>query len=141
MFFHGDDLPFRTFWTTLPIRSSALIAWAGGPRVAELDAAANVNSLTQKALESLDSMFGKQWDIADEFVASYCHDWQRDPFARGAYSYIGVGGGGARAELGKPVENTLFFAGEATDDTGEAATVTGALQSGERAANELIGAD
>jgi monoamine oxidase len=138
MFFHNDEQPFRTFWTTLPVRSSLLIAWAGGPRVSELDAAANVESLTQKALESLDSMFGKQWDVADEFVASYCHDWQRDPFSRGAYSYIGVGGGGARAELGKPMENTLFFAGEATDDTGEAATVTGALQSGEHAADELI---
>jgi monoamine oxidase len=31
----------------------------------------------------------------------------------------------------------LFFAGEATDTADEAATVTGALQSGERAAREV----
>ncbi len=68
----------------------------------------------------------------------YCHDWQRDPFARGAYSYVGVGGGTARKELAAPLDGTLFFAGEATDTEGEAATVTGALQSGERAANEII---
>ena len=46
-----------------------------------------------------------------------------------------------RVEVGvsaAPVEGTLFFAGEATDTEGEAATVTGALQSGERAANEII---
>jgi monoamine oxidase len=33
----------------------------------------------------------------------------------------------------------LFFAGEATDTEDEAATVTGALQSGERAAREVAG--
>ena len=68
----------------------------------------------------------------------YYHDWHRDPFARGAYSYVGVGGSTAREELGAPVEGTLFFAGEATDTEGDAATVTGALQSGERAAREII---
>ncbi len=92
------------------------------------------------ALQSLDGMFGKHWDVADEFEASWCHDWQNDPFSRGAYSYVGVGGGNARAELSKPVDGTLFFAGEATDETGDAATVTGALESGERAAREVIAA-
>jgi monoamine oxidase len=38
-----------------------------------------------------------------------------------------------------PLEGTLFFGGEATDTTGEAATVTGALRSGARAALEVIG--
>jgi monoamine oxidase len=140
MFLHADDQPFRTFWTTLPIRSPMLIAWAGGPRAAELSATRDTNALTQLALQSLDGMFGKHWDVADEFEASWCHDWQNDPFSRGAYSYVGVGGGNARAELSKPVDGTLFFAGEATDETGDAATVTGALESGERAAREVIAA-
>jgi monoamine oxidase len=39
--------------------------------------------------------------------------------------------------LAEPLEGTLFFAGEATDTEGEAATVTGALQSGARAAREV----
>jgi monoamine oxidase len=39
--------------------------------------------------------------------------------------------------LAGPLEDTLFFAGEATDTEDEAATVTGALQSGERAAREV----
>jgi monoamine oxidase len=138
MFFHIDDQPFRTFWTTLPLRAPVLVAWAGGPRVAELDVAGNSESLTRQALASLEVLFGQHWDVADEFEAAYCHDWQRDPFARGAYSYVAVGGGTARAELAAAVEETLFFAGEAADDTGEAATVTGALQSGERAAEEVL---
>jgi monoamine oxidase len=36
------------------------------------------------------------------------------------------------------VAKTLYFAGEATDDTGEASTVAGAILSGERAADELL---
>jgi monoamine oxidase len=49
-----------------------------------------------------------------------------------------VGSQGARARLAKSVEDTLFFAGEATDMSGQASTVAGALASGERAAQELL---
>jgi monoamine oxidase len=64
------------------------------------------------------------------------HDWTRDPFARGAYSYIAVGGGNARTALAAPVEGTLVFAGEATSSDGQGGTVNGALETGERAAAE-----
>jgi monoamine oxidase len=137
-FLHAEGQPFTVFWTQLPSHAPLLVAWAGGPRVARLDASGSVADVTQLALQSLDAMFGRQWDVADELEAAYYHDWQRDPFARGAYSYVAVGGGTARAELAAPVENTLFFAGEATDDGGEAATVAGAIQSGERAAAQML---
>ena len=137
-FLHAENQPFNVFWTPLPLRAPLLVAWLGGPRVSALDPTGDVAQLAKQAVQSLDSVFGKQWDIADELEGAYYHDWQRDPFARGAYSYVGVGGGTARADLGAAVAGTLFFAGEATDTEGEAATVTGALQSGERAANEVI---
>ena len=60
-----------------------------------------------------------------------------DPYARGAYSYIGVGGNGAPRALARPVEGTLFFAGEATN-AAEIGTVAGALSSGRRAAREVL---
>jgi monoamine oxidase len=51
---------------------------------------------------------------------------------------VGVGHNDpARRQLAAPLQETLFFAGEATDTEGEAATVTGALQSGLRAAREV----
>jgi monoamine oxidase len=62
------------------------------------------------------------------------HDWQADPHARGAYSYLLAGGGNARRALASPLSETLFFAGEAADAGGEAGTVAGALQSGRAAA-------
>jgi monoamine oxidase len=70
--------------------------------------------------------------------AAYFHDWQNDPFSRGAYSYGKVGADGAQQELSHPVEDTLFFAGEATDTTGHNGTVHGAIASGRRAAREIV---
>jgi monoamine oxidase len=47
-------------------------------------------------------------------------------------------GARARTSLARPVEHTLFFAGEAADVEGDAGTVGGALQSGVRAAREVL---
>jgi len=88
----------------------------------------------EAALEGLRGLFGS---IPDPDQA-YVHDWQSDPFARGAYSYVRVGGEGARERLAQPLAGTLFFAGEATNVAGEAGTVSGALQTGERAAREVL---
>ena len=62
--------------------------------------------------------------------ATHTHNWQTDPFSAGAYSYVKVGGIRARGQLAKPIGQTLFFAGEATDTTGKASTVAGAIASG-----------
>jgi monoamine oxidase len=40
--------------------------------------------------------------------------------------------------LASPIDNTLFFAGEATDTTGHNGTVHGAIASGRRAAKEIL---
>ena len=61
-----------------------------------------------------------------------------DPYARGAYSYVLVGGMGAHEELAAPLDGTVFFAGEATESE-EAGTVAAALRSGVRAAREALG--
>jgi monoamine oxidase len=82
---------------------------------------------------SLRSIFGRFEEPDQVFI----QDWQADPFARGAYSYVLVDGEGARQDLAAPLADTVFFAGEATssDDSG---TVAGALQTGERAAREAL---
>jgi monoamine oxidase len=76
-------------------------------------------------------------DLKGELAAAYAQDWHADPYSRGGYSYVVVGGSGARERLAEPVDGTLFFAGEATD-ADEAGTVAGALRSGQRAAREVL---
>jgi len=71
----------------------------------------------------------------------YMHNWRGDPFSRGSYSYMPVGGLEAPAALAEPVEDTLFFAGEATNTAGHSGTVHGAIASGIRAAQEIIAWD
>lgn len=75
--------------------------------------------------------------LESELVAAHCHDWQVDPFSLGAYSYARTGSADAFALLAAPVEGTLFFAGEATENSGRHATVHGALRSARRAVAEI----
>jgi monoamine oxidase len=64
--------------------------------------------------------------------------WAHDPFARGSYSHALPGHTGKRAVLAAPVDNRLFFAGEATSPN-FFSTAHGARDSGERAAGEVLG--
>jgi monoamine oxidase len=132
-FFHSPDAPFPTFWTPLPMHASLLTCWAGGPKAARMTGSSE-KTLVSKALASVRSVIG----LPEDPRAVLVHDWQADPFARGGYSYVGVGGSGAREQLAAPLEDTLFFAGEATD-TEQSGTVGGALASGLRAAKEILG--
>jgi monoamine oxidase len=136
-FFHAPDAPFPTFWTALPVRAPLLVAWAGGPRAARL-AGADRDGIVGTALASLRTLFGARIARTMRLEAVALHDWQRDPFARGAYGYVLTGGANARRALARPLANTLYFAGEAADVTGEAGTVAGALQSGRAAARAVI---
>ena len=70
--------------------------------------------------------------------ALYFHDWHSDRHFRGAYSYTGVNALPAHQTLAAPVEETLFFAGEATETKGHSGTVHGAIASGLRAARLLL---
>ncbi|HEV7139301.1 MAG TPA: NAD(P)/FAD-dependent oxidoreductase [Steroidobacteraceae bacterium] len=134
-FFHAPGMVFPTFWTALPARAPLLNAWVGGPSAARLAELTN-EGIIRQALECVSSIFPGAAG-APELQAAYVHNWAQDPYARGAYSYVAAGGGKARDLLATPLHGTLFFAGEATDTTGEATTVTGALRSGTRAAMEV----
>jgi monoamine oxidase len=65
--------------------------------------------------------------------------WAHDPFARGSYSHALPGHADKRAVLATPVDNRLFFAGEATSPN-FFSTAHGARDSGERVAREVMGA-
>jgi monoamine oxidase len=137
-FFRSEGQPFPTYWTQLPVRTELVSAWAGGPKAAAIGEL-SPPQLIERALCGFGTLLEAEQLARDEFEAGYTHDWRADPFARGAYSYVAVGGGDARAVLAAPVDATLFFAGEATSTDGQGGTVNGALESGERAAAEVFG--
>lgn len=134
-FFHCPDAPVPTWWTQLPIRAPLLVGWAGGPRA---DRLRSEGALLDQAISSLSMILNNSTEeIHGQLEASYIHDWHNDPFSRGAYCYVPVNGLEAQEILSQPLDNKLFFAGEATC-TGHVGTVHGAIQSGQRAAQEVM---
>jgi monoamine oxidase len=124
------DEGIPTWWTQEPLTSNVLTGWAGGPTGEKLVNLSH-EELLDRAIESLSRIFSKSVGWLRACVDKvYYHNWSNDPFCRGAYSYPKVGGLKAAQTLGEPIENTLFFAGEATDTQGAYGTVHAALNSG-----------
>jgi monoamine oxidase len=115
---------------------SLLTGWAGGPAALAL-ARQPERAIFDRALGSLAEVFGRPQSHLRRAVADFAtHNWSRDPFSRGAYSFIAAGQDAAAEKLRQPIADTLFFAGEATADGAETGTVHGAFASGLRTAKE-----
>jgi monoamine oxidase len=137
-FLHTPAGPFQAWWPAGPEGSAMLTGWAGGPAAAALSDA-EPRAVLGRALDQLAASFPFTRDRLAELLADWrLFEWQHDPLARGAYSYVPAGGLGAVRRLAEPVAGTLFFAGEATSER-LAGTVAGAIASGERAADEVLG--
>jgi monoamine oxidase len=134
-FFRCIGQPFTAYWTQFPVRSELIVAWAGGPKAIALASMSQAEQI-DLALKNFGALFGEPALARAEFKGGARHDWSHDEFARGAYSYVAVGGGNARKIFAEPVEGTVFFAGEATSSDGQGGTVNGALETGERVASE-----
>lgn len=90
-----------------------------------------------EAMRSLREMLGAG---TPDPISSTVVRWSADPFAGGSYSYVPVGAWESdRDTLAAPVDDRLFFCGEATIRN-YAGTVHGAFMSGLRAAARLAGA-
>lgn len=88
------------------------------------------------ALQELDEAFNGQ---ASRFLTeSFVMDWSKENFIKGAWSYPKADAGNARNVLAAPIDDRIFFAGEATHTMGHYGTVHGAMETGYRAAFEVL---
>jgi monoamine oxidase len=94
-------------------------------------------ALSAQAIEELVALLGS--DYRGKLTPIGESRWARDEFALGSYSHALPGHADARDELATPVDDRLFFAGEATSPN-FFSTAHGAQESGVRAAKEVIGA-
>ena len=140
-FLHSADADIPVWWTTAPVRSPVLVGWAGGPKATRLRASVTSNGdIEDRAVRAIARQFGlSRAKIASLVERCWYHDWSGDPYTLGAYSFALVGGSRAAARLGRPIDNTLFFVGEAADTEGRTGTVHGAIGTGYRAAKALLG--
>ncbi|XP_024379447.1 lysine-specific histone demethylase 1 homolog 3 isoform X2 [Physcomitrium patens] len=92
--------------------------------------------LVDHAVKILRRLFGEE--AVPEPVASTVTKWGKDPYSRGAYSYVAVGASGEDYDiLARPVDNCVYFAGEATCKE-HPDTVGGAMMSGLREAIRVM---
>jgi monoamine oxidase len=134
--FSGNEW-FPTWWTTMPKKLPILTGWAPF-RAAEMLSGKSTSFVIERSLSALGELVSVDCRHIEGLLENALfHDWQSDPFSRGAYSYGKVGSDGAQEELARPLHDTLFFAGEATDFSGHNGTVHGAMASGYRAAREI----
>jgi monoamine oxidase len=137
-FLFTDDPQFPTWWTSNALPYPILTGWAAGPN-AGAHTGRSKDEIIQSAVQSLARiMKTAEPELRRQMTGSFTHDWQADPFSRGAYSYTAVGGMDAAQKLAEPIANTLYFAGEATNGNGYNGTVHGAIATGLRAAQELL---
>ena len=103
-----------------------------------------LSSLGEAAIDDVLAELDLLFDGAatEKFTDSYIQDWYKEPFIKGAYSFPAPGTYESeiiskRLDLAEPIDCKLFFAGEATNNN-HPATVHGALESGARAALEIL---
>ena len=134
-YIHTPRKIFNVWWTQHPLRAPLLTGWSGGPPASAL-AGQGSAAVEETAMKELGAALQIRRSRLESLVERvYYHDWTKDAYSLGAYSYVGVGGTDAPKQLARPVESTLFFAGEATD-AANSGTVEGAIASGRRAGGQ-----
>ena len=129
-----DDL--TEFMPMTPYTGKAVIVgFTRGRHAKSIETMSN-EDVIQAALSDLRSMFGSR--VPQNIAGSVVTRWHSDEFSRGSYSCISPGSSFSDYKmLARPIDNRIFFAGEATHAK-YLGTVHGAYLSGERAANEIM---
>ena len=126
------------WWTQYPNHAPVLVGWLAGPAATKSQNMSE-QELVQAGIESLANIFGvEKSELQKNLVKFKVANWPQDQFARGAYSYSTVATKDAYEQMRIPVENKIYFAGEAYCTGDESATVEGALASGLETARKIL---
>ena len=119
-----------------PFGRPQIEGYFGGRLAADLEAG-GAPAFADFAIGELVGLLGS--NFAHRVRLLKLHPWGIDPFSRGSYSYALPGKADCRAELAAPVNDRVFFAGEACSES-DYSTAHGAYLTGVAAAEQLIAA-
>jgi monoamine oxidase len=132
-----SDATIPTWWTQLPSPQPLLTGWLSGPVTNTISK--TEEELKHDALTSLAYILNCSEDeLKSKLKALKVINWKEDKFSKGAYAYRTVDTAEAMKVLTKPVNETIYFAGEAYYDGSEIGTVEAALACGKQRANEIL---
>ncbi|HEX9510267.1 MAG TPA: NAD(P)/FAD-dependent oxidoreductase [Puia sp.] len=133
-----SDEEIPTWWLQSPDKSDLLTGWLTGSALKKFQRLGD-DARIELCLQSLASIFTRDIDfLKEQLKAVYIADWPSAPFVQGGYSFDTVEGGQAREILRTPIQQTLFFAGEALYEGTSPATVEAAFTSGKEVAEKII---
>jgi monoamine oxidase len=117
-----------------PLGRPMIEAYFGGSCATELEAGGD-GAFFDFAVAELVGLFGSAF--AARLKPIRIHRWGVDPFALGSYSFARPGFADCRRTLAEPVDDRLFFAGEACS-VGDYSTAHGGWHTGVAAAEQVI---
>jgi monoamine oxidase len=134
--FSTEQIP--TWWTQSPRDIPLLTGWLAGPG-ARVMSAFPEEEIIKRALQSLSAILKISIEeLYERLTASAVFNWTSDPFTLGAYAYSTPETAKALEVMKTPVDNRLFFAGEAFHNGPQMGTVEGAIISGQEAAKAIL---
>ena len=141
-----EDLPAETYRLGSPFRTTTgayhirpfgrplIEMFYGGQVARDLERAGDA-AVAAFAIEELTGLFGAE--TARRLIPLRASAWAGEPHIRGSYSYARPGAADRRAVLAAPVDDRLFFAGEACSPHAFT-TAHGAYDSGVAAAERVL---
>jgi monoamine oxidase len=121
-------------YTLRPLGNPVIEGFFGGDLAAALEGEPD-GAFAAFAIDEITNILGS--DVRRALTPIAESRWGRDPYAMGAYSHAKPGQAGARAILAAPVEDRIFFAGEACS-AHAFSTAHGAFETGVDAAERVI---
>jgi monoamine oxidase len=131
-FFGAIDREATGNYHIFPFGRRLIEGYFGGALARELE---KTKALTPFAIEEIAAILGTDIKRSLRPIAETA--WASEPYSRGSYSFASIGNSDARVELAKPVDQRLFFAGEACSRN-DFSTAHGAYRTGLRAAAEVL---
>jgi monoamine oxidase len=134
--FGATDRTATAAYHLRPFGRPQIEAFFGGRLAADLETAGE-DAFFDFAVSELTGVLGKAF--ATRVKPIRIHRWGADPFSRGSYSYARPGMTDCRKKLAAPVNDRLFFAGEACSPH-DFSTAHGGWITGVAAADQLVAA-
>ncbi|SFQ48124.1 flavin monoamine oxidase family protein [Parafilimonas terrae] len=127
-----------TWWTQSPVENNILTGWIGNEHAKSLQGETD-EVILYKAIQSLANSFGIPTEKIHKNLKAYkIANWCKEPDIYGGYSFSTVESATAKNVLRQPVNDTIFFSGEALFEGSPGGTVEAALSSGRKTAEAVL---
>lgn len=114
---------------------TVVVGFAGGQLADQLGKLSERDAIETGIADLADGLGGA---IQHMVVHARHFTWGSDPFSYGSYSFPTVGMEDTRDVLQRPIEDTVYYCGEATNTRGHSGMVHGAIEEGKRVAREIL---